>query len=970
MNLSQANIRRLSIALTMGALVALGLLLYTPVFGDYSRVLITSRIDESKLVTLRGNTRREANAKNDRGRVDDSFPMPHLMLQLKRSPELEREFAQFTESLTDKNSPNFRHWMLAAEQGEKFGVAQEDIDTITQWLQSHGFTIDGVQPNKMVIDFSGTAGQIRDMLHTEIHYLEVNGETHFANMSDPRIPRALAPAVVGVVAMHNFPAHAHVVPRTKYTFAGCGSDCYALVPADFQTIYNLNPLYRQGINGKGQTIYVVESSATYGTDVTTYRNTFLSGWTGTVTASNPSGSSACTNATNSADIESNLDAEIASAIAPNATIVVATCSQGPLNAIQNLVNSATPPAIISMSYGECEAFNGATANASYNTAFHTGATAGVSIFTSTGDEGSSTCENLFGAPTDDVALPGIGVTGWGETIYNVAVGGTDFEDTYNAGTGGLPISTYWSSTNTSKYGSALSYIPEIPWNDSCASWLVSNFAGYATPYGSSGFCNSSTATTNNAFITAGAGSGGPSGCATGGGGNDQADEAEVDGTCAGYAKPSFQSGVFGNPADGVRDIPDVSMFASNGIWGHYMVICFSDTTNGGTACTAGNPSVWTGVGGTSVASPMMASIQALVNEKWSLTKVGNPNPTYYSIANAEFTSPEASNCYSINQPSRRGLGTACAFNDITQGDISVVCKYNGNAQAGCYAPPTAAGVAQYGAESSQPPPLTISAPGSGYSSAPTCAVGGVSPYTTPYLSPTGGTIYAGTAATCATIWGQVSTLTNGTKLTSSTCTGKTITVGGTTYTCVFDVAPTAVNQFEGCAIAGCATAVGSTTGEEAATVQNLMAVINANPQQCADINCVFTGQTANTSASAYIVSTTGSGLATTKLSLGALTNGGTFTVSSTSTSITAATTTTTGVSNVSVSGLGGYTPGQPVTCTLSGGGFTTAATCGVNLTFFTPAPGYAPAWGATPGWDFATGLGSVNAYNLVMNTAW
>jgi subtilase family serine protease len=965
MNLSQANIRRLSIVVTTTALVALGLLLYGPLSGQDARILITKEIDESQLVRLRGNTRMEANAKNDRGRVDDSFPMPHMMLQLKRSPELEREFAQFTESLTDKNSPNFRHWMLAAEQGEKFGVAQQDIDTISKWLESHGFTIDGVQPNKMVIDFSGTAGEIREAFHTEIHNLEVRGEQHFANMSDPRIPGALAPAVVGVVAMHNFAPHPHLLPRRNYTFTNTNGTFYALVPADFQTIYNLNPLYRQGINGTGQTIYVVESSTTYSTDVTTYRNTFLSGWSGTVTASSPTGSSACTSGTNSADGEADLDAEIASAIAPNAHIVVAACTQGPLNAVQNLVNSATPPSIISMSYGECEAFNGATANASYNTAFHTGATAGVSIFVSTGDEGSSTCENLFGAPTDDVALPGLGVTGWGETIYNVAVGGTDFEDTYNAGTGGLPVSTYWSSTNTSKFGSAKSYIPEIPWNDSCASWLVSNFAGYATTYGSGGFCNSSTATTNNAFITAAAGSGGPSGCATGGGGNDQADEAEVDGTCAGYAKPSFQSGVFGNPADGVRDIPDVSMFASNGIWGHYMIVCYSDTTNGGTACTAGNPSVWSGFGGTSVAAPMLASVQALVNEKWGLTKVGNPNPTYYSIANAEFTSPEASSCYSINQPSRRGLASSCVFNDITQGDIDVVCKYNGNAQAGCYAPS-----GTYGAESSQPPVLTISAPGTGYSSAPTCAIGGVSPYTTPYLNPTGGTIYSGTAATCSTIWGQVSTLTNGTKLTSATCTGKTVTVGSVTYTCVYNAAPTAVNQFEGCASTNCATAVGSTAGEEAATVQNLMAVINANPQQCADVSCVFTGQTANPSASAYIVSTTGSGLATTAVTLGATTNGGTFTVTSGVTGLTAATTTATGVANVSVSGLGGYTPGQPVTCTLSGGGFTTAATCKPNLTFFTPAPGYAPAWGATPGWDFATGLGSVNAYNLVMNTAW
>ena len=422
MNLSQANIRRLSITLTMGAIVALGLLLYKPVFGDYPRILITKQIDETQLVRLWRNTRPEANPKFDRGRVDDSFRMPQMMLQLKRGPRLEAEFAQFTESLTDKNSPNFRHWMLAAEQGEKFGVAQEDIDTISKWLESHGFTVDGVQPNKMVISFSGTAGQIRQAFHTEIHYLEVKGETHFANMSDPKIPRALTPAVVGVVAMHDFKAHAHLVPRGNYTFSGCGSNCYGLVAADFQTIYNVNPLFRQGINGTGQTITVVESSATYSTDVATYRSTFLSGWSGTVTTSNPSGSSACTNQVNAADGEADLDAEVASAMAPNAHIVVAVCDQGPLNAVQNLVNSATPPSIISMSYGECEAFNGATANASYSTAFHTGATAGTSIFVSTGDEGSSTCENLFGSPADATAASPMpprrrGCASYKETFY-------------------------------------------------------------------------------------------------------------------------------------------------------------------------------------------------------------------------------------------------------------------------------------------------------------------------------------------------------------------------------------------------------------------------------------------------------------------------------------------------------------------------------------------------------------------------
>ena len=117
----------------------------------------------------------------------------------------------------------------------------------------------------------------------------------------------------------------------------------------------------------------------------------------------------------------------------------------------------------------------------------------------------------------------------------------------------------------------------------------------------------------------------------------------------------WQSGIFGNPADGVRDIPDVSLFACNGIWGHYVLVCWSDTsyTRRSAACT-GAPSTWSGFGGTSVAAPMMAAIQALVNEKWGLTKVGNPNPTYYSIAKTEFGSGGNSTCYSINQPGAAG----------------------------------------------------------------------------------------------------------------------------------------------------------------------------------------------------------------------------------------------------------------------------------------------------------------------------
>ena len=106
------------------------------------RALITQPIDNAQTVTLYGNTRPEASAKHDRGQVDDNFPLNHMLLQLKRAPEVESAFTDFIDSLTDKSSPNFRHWINAAEQGERFGVAQQDIDAISAWLRSQGFSVD------------------------------------------------------------------------------------------------------------------------------------------------------------------------------------------------------------------------------------------------------------------------------------------------------------------------------------------------------------------------------------------------------------------------------------------------------------------------------------------------------------------------------------------------------------------------------------------------------------------------------------------------------------------------------------------------------------------------------------------------------------------------------------------------------------------------------------------------------------
>jgi len=603
------------------------------------------------LHTLAGNTRSEANAQNDRGKVADTFAMDHMLLQLQRSPEREQALQSFIDRQQDSSSPDFHKWLTAAELGRLYGPAPRDIERVTEWLRAGGFTVNTVYPSGMSIDFSGTAGQVLASFRTEIHKLSVDGKDHIANMSDPRIPEALAQVVAGIVSLHDFRPHPMTKPRAQYTVGSRATGFQLIAPADLATIYDLNAAFKAGYTGQGQTIAVLEDSDLYSTsDWNTFRSVLgLSGYSGSLTTVNPAPPSGTSNCSDPGadvafgdDAETTADAEWASAAAPGATIEVAACTDatttfGGLIAAQNLLNGSSPPQIMSVSFGVCEAGNGAAANAAYNSAYQQAATEGVSVFVAAGDEGAASCDAGFG-----VAVHGVGVSGYASTPYNVAVGGTDFADTYLGAT-----DTYWSATNSATYGSAVSYIPEIPWNDSCAGSILAVSEGFSVGYGTDGYCGSSLAQ-QSGNITVAAGSGGPSGCATG----VTAENLVVGGSCQGYAKPTWQTGVAGIPNDGVRDIPDVSLFASNGIWAHYYVVCFTDDANGGGPCT-GTPFDWSGpAGGTSFASPILAGIQALVNQKMGGAQ-GNPNPVYYKLAASSVA--------------------ASVFHSVTTGDIAVNC---------------------------------------------------------------------------------------------------------------------------------------------------------------------------------------------------------------------------------------------------------------------------------------------------------
>jgi subtilase family serine protease len=436
--------------------------------------------------------------------------------------------------------------------------------------------------------------------------------------------------------------------------AGSGFTAY-LGAADLATIYNFNPAFKSGITGKGQTIVLIEDTDQYNAgDWLTFRKVLGLTRTypyATLTQEHPAGTNTCTApGANGDDGEAAIDVEWASAAAPNAAIVNAACKGGAqfggFLALANLLQAANPPKIVSISYGEAEAELGATENLYIENLYASAVAEGVSVFVSSGDEGAASAD-----ANKTNATHGIGVSGFTSTPNNISVGGTDF--------GYIPLNTpgtYFETTNGPNFQTAVSYIPEIPWNDSCAGALYSSYFGFPN-VGPGSICNQYAGTQTTA-----AGSGGPSGCATG----TATTRNVVSGSCAGYPKPTWQS-VLGNPHDGVRDIPDVSLMASNGFWGVYYTVCISDPALGSPCST--DPSTWAGYGGTSISSPIWAGIQALVNQNTGQSW-GNSNIVLYALANTEYGTSGSSAC---NSSLGNQVSPSCVFYDVTQGDMAVNC---------------------------------------------------------------------------------------------------------------------------------------------------------------------------------------------------------------------------------------------------------------------------------------------------------
>ena len=642
---------------------------YTQTLPIQSRIV--QPIDPASRTVLKGNTYYLAQAKYDTGAAPASLPMQRMLLLLRRGPDQEAALEQLMQEQQNPASPNYHSWLTPQQFGAQFGPSAQDIQTVVSWLDSQGFAVNRVSNGATVIEFSGTAGQVQSAFRTTIHKYNVNGAEHWANSSDPSIPAALAPVVVGLDTLHNFPRSAmhvvsgvysknrstgqvKVVSSTKpplFTL-GCGSTntgapitCFGLGPFDFATIYNVLPLWNASPanDGTGQTIAVIGETDVVNSDIESFQKLFglpVKDPVFVVDGPDPGISPGD-------ETESDLDLQWAGSIAKGATIkfVVAATTNTTLGvdlAAQFAVDQNIAP-IISESYGLCEAAIGTAGNQFFSSMWQQAAAQGITVIIAAGDSGSAGCDSHDNQPPAPAEF-GLQVSGFASTPYNVAVGGTDFNDLASP-------STFWKATSDpTTQESAIGYIPEVPWNDTCTSSALSFF----------GFPGTAISNCNNPnllqiVVNTVGGSGGKSSC-TVGDGND------VTSCSGGYAKPSWQTGT-GVPADGKRDIPDVSLFASGGFYTNsFYIICEADLTDG-IPCDAQNGE-FLAVGGTSASAPSFAGIMAMVDQK-TAARQGNANYVLYNLA----AQPGAS-CTSASATS---TSSTCAFYDVTTGTNAMPC---------------------------------------------------------------------------------------------------------------------------------------------------------------------------------------------------------------------------------------------------------------------------------------------------------
>jgi subtilase family serine protease len=448
-------------------------------------------------------------------------------------------------------------WLSEEQIQSRFAPAASDVAAVSSFLKSQGLTVTEVGPHNLFVKAAGTATTVQSAFKVELHQYSLQGTTFRANTTSPTLPDRLAPLVASIGGLTDRGAKPNIVrpsahvranqnamrpsdaegmrpkpvrvdaksnglvfaaqcfyPPTSVSFTGNGAtatyegnrygadinnQAYGTVgpcgyqPSDLQTAYNMNPLYRVGLDGTGVTIAITDAygSTTVQQDLALFSE--LMGLPpaqltiiGTPTESGFSG-----DANSGWADETTLDVEWVHSIAPGAKILLVVA---PTNSFDDLFTailtaSSTPGVVsISNSWSGPESQTDIPTRTAGDTVLKVANARGHAVNFATGDEGNETFDLGYADvnyPASSPYATGIGgvsvglnskkqvnfQTSWGNNITEIAdtiaLGSPPIDSPFNEGFvfggGGGTSNVYPLPGFQHSLGGHRRLVPDISW---------------------------------------------------------------------------------------------------------------------------------------------------------------------------------------------------------------------------------------------------------------------------------------------------------------------------------------------------------------------------------------------------------------------------------------------------------------------------------------------------------------------------
>src|SRR5580765_2739773 len=201
----------------------------------------------------------------------------------------------FLADVQDPASPRYGQFIGQDEFNALYAPLPEQEEAVVDHLRGGGLRVTGRYANRLVVGAVGSVAALERTFGVEIHRVQLDGRRHYAAMSEPTVPAAIASSVVGVIGLDDLAErrpHVRQVGPAVAPRAALGSNCCHLGPNDLFVFYDGSAAYP----GTGQTIVIAGAYAWKDTDNAAFSTQWglppLPGGSGQV-CTGPSTSSGC-----------------------------------------------------------------------------------------------------------------------------------------------------------------------------------------------------------------------------------------------------------------------------------------------------------------------------------------------------------------------------------------------------------------------------------------------------------------------------------------------------------------------------------------------------------------------------------------------------------------------------------------------------------------------------------------------------